>query len=127
VEGERSDILGNPVLLIGAALFFLGFILFAVMGFASVSSVPNGGMPDLSGVICGWGIAAVGIFVMILSKWVKGSPAIPPPPPIQQPMVPAGMQGPKGLNCPSCGAPAQSVDRFGVAVCAHCNTRYLVR
>ena len=52
---------------------------------------------------------------------------IPPPPPIQQPMVPAGMQGPIALNCPNCGAPPQNVDRFGVATCTYCNTRFLVR
>lgn len=52
---------------------------------------------------------------------------IPPPPPIQQPMVPAGAQGPIALNCPNCGAPPQNVDRFGVATCTYCNTRFLVR
>jgi hypothetical protein len=52
---------------------------------------------------------------------------IPPPPPIQQPMVPAGQVGPIALNCPNCGAPPQNVDRFGVATCTYCNTRFLVR
>lgn len=52
---------------------------------------------------------------------------IPPPPPIQQPMVPAGQAGPVALNCPNCGAPPQNVDRFGVATCTYCNTRFLVR
>ena len=52
---------------------------------------------------------------------------IPPPPPIQQPMVPAGQTGPVALNCPNCGAPPQNVDRFGVATCTYCNTRFLVR
>ena len=52
---------------------------------------------------------------------------IPPPPPIQQPMVPAGQVGPVALNCPNCGAPPQNVDRFGVATCTYCNTRFLVR
>jgi len=56
-----------------------------------------------------------------------GGSRLPPPPPIQQPMVPAGMQGPIALNCPNCGAPPQSVDRFGVATCTYCNTRFLVR
>jgi len=53
--------------------------------------------------------------------------ALPPPPPVQQPMVPAGMQGPVALNCPNCGAPPLNIDRFGVATCAHCGTRFLVR
>ena len=56
-----------------------------------------------------------------------GRRSLPPPPPIQQPMVPAGMQGPIALNCPNCGAPPGSVDRFGVATCTHCATRFLVR
>jgi hypothetical protein len=52
---------------------------------------------------------------------------IPPPPPIQQPMVPAGTRGPVELSCPNCGAPPTVVDRFGVATCTYCNTRFLVR
>jgi len=52
---------------------------------------------------------------------------IPPPPPIQQPMVPAGQQGPVALNCPNCGGPPTNVDRFGIATCAYCGTRFLVR
>ncbi len=55
------------------------------------------------------------------------APPPPPPPPIQQPMVPAGLQGPVPLNCPNCGAPPANIDRFGVATCEHCETRYLVR
>jgi len=53
--------------------------------------------------------------------------SLPPPPPIQQPMVPAGMEGPIAVNCPNCGAPPGSIDRFGVAICTHCGTRFLVR
>jgi len=56
-----------------------------------------------------------------------GRRSLPPPPPVQQPMVPAGMVGPIPLNCPNCGAPPYVVDRFGVAVCNHCGTRFLVR
>ncbi|TLZ93183.1 MAG: hypothetical protein E6K04_03300 [Methanobacteriota archaeon] len=52
---------------------------------------------------------------------------IPPPPPIQQPMVPAGQQGPVALNCPNCGGPPTNVDRFGIATCSYCGTRFLVR
>jgi len=42
-------------------------------------------------------------------------------------MVPAGLEGPVALNCPNCGAPSEAVDRFGVATCTHCATRFLVR
>ncbi len=74
-----------------------------------------------------------GIFVIILVVMVVAATQgtfqqrIPPPPPIQQPMVPAGQVGPVALNCPNCGAPPQNVDRFGVATCTYCNTRFLVR
>ena len=116
----------NPLTLIGGIVFVIGFLVFALAGLTSVGSV-TGGPPDLSGVICGWIIAAVGMVVIAASRWMVQSAPIPPPPPIQQPMVPAGVQGPVPLNCPACGAPAQDIDRFGVAVCTHCSTRFLVR
>ncbi len=126
MEGLRSDGLGNPLMVLGAVVFLLGFILFAVLGFAAVGSA-SAGAPDFSGVVCGWVVAGIGMVIMVASRYTAGSARIPPPPPIQQPMVPAGIQGPIALTCPACGAPAQNVDRFGVAVCSHCGTRFLVR
>ncbi len=126
MEGLQSDGLGNPLMVLGAIVFVIGFILFAVLGFAAVNSA-SAGAPAFSGVVCGWVVAGVGMVIMAVSRYTAGSARIPPPPPIQQPMVPAGMSGPLALNCPACGAPAGEVDRFGVAVCTHCNTRYLVR
>lgn len=69
------------------------------------------------------------IIVFVFLAMTQGAmrQPIPPPPPIQQRMVPAGAQGPIELNCPNCGAPPQNVDRFGVATCTYCNTRFLVR
>src|SRR5207237_1205084 len=55
------------------------------------------------------------------------APPTPPPPPSQEPMVPAGQQGPVALNGPNCGGPPANVDRFGVATCSYCGTRFLVR
>lgn len=132
MEGVRSQALSNPGVLVGLALFLIGFFIFAltaIMGMASATSfLSTGVFPDFSGAVWGWGIAMLGIFVMIASSLLnRSSRMIPPPPPIQQPTVPAGTQGPVGLNCPACGAPAENVDRFGVAVCTHCNTRFLVR
>ena len=75
---------------------------------------------------CMFGIIIIVVIIVAVTRGMGGS-RIPPPPPIQQPMVPAGMQGPIALNCPNCGAPPQSVDRFGVATCTYCNTRFLVR
>lgn len=126
MEGIRLSSPVNPLLLLGGILFVIGFVVFAVSGFSAVAN-PTFGVPDFSGVLLGWIIGAVGVLVMAGSRWRGRSSPIPPPPPIQQPMVPAGTQGTVSLNCPACGAPAQDMDRFGVAVCAHCGTRFLVR
>ena len=67
------------------------------------------------------------VFIVIALASASGRRTIPPPPPIQQPMVPAGQQGPVALNCPNCGAPPTNVDRFGIATCSYCGTRFLVR
>jgi len=69
------------------------------------------------------------ILVIVLAIAGQGAAArrLPPPPPIQQPMVPAGIRGAAELACPNCGAAPTNVDRFGIATCAYCGTRYLVR
>jgi hypothetical protein len=74
-------------------------------------------------------IAFVVIIVFIVVAATSGASrrTIPPPPPIQQPMVPAGQQGPVALSCPNCGGPPTNVDRFGIATCSYCGTRFLVR
>ncbi len=67
------------------------------------------------------------VFVVLAAVGAFRRTSLPPPPPIQQPMVPAGTQGPIALSCPNCGAPPVSVDRFGVATCTYCGTRFIVR
>jgi hypothetical protein len=70
------------------------------------------------------------VVIIVVIAAVSGAfrrTSLPPPPPIQQPMVPAGTQGPIALSCPNCGAPPVSVDRFGVATCTYCGTRFIVR
>lgn len=67
------------------------------------------------------------VFIVIAIASSSSQRRIPPPPPIQQPMVPAGQQGPVALDCPNCGGPPSNVDRFGVATCSYCGTRFLVR
>ncbi len=67
------------------------------------------------------------LFLIIAAASGAGRRTIPPPPPIQQPMVPAGQQGPVALSCPNCGGPPTNVDRFGIATCSYCGTRFLVR
>ncbi len=69
----------------------------------------------------------VAIVLILFFVQGMGRRTIPPPPPIQQPMVPAGQQGPVALNCPNCGGPPTNVDRFGIATCSYCGTRFLVR
>lgn len=107
---------------VGIVVVF-AFLLFAMVGFT------GGVSTAFLAPLCGIGVFILIIIVVVVVAATQGfGPSqIPPPPPIQQPMVPAGMQGPIALNCPNCGAPPQNVDRFGVATCTYCNTRYLVR
>ncbi len=126
VEGSSSSLVRNPLTLVGFLVFMLGFVVFAVAGFSSVNAPTfTPGFPP--GVILGFAIGLVGMIILAISGMMSRSAPIPPPPPIQQPMVPAGTAGPVGLNCPACGAPAQEIDRFGVATCPNCSTRFLVR
>jgi hypothetical protein len=108
-----------------AAVFFL------VVGLAVVMILPLAGFGfgfDLAAaVFCGFFLVVIGIVVLAVAAGSAGRRAIPPPPPIQQPMVPAGLQGPMELACPNCGAAPRAVDRFGVATCDYCDTRFLVR
>jgi hypothetical protein len=102
------------------------FVLVFILGGMSSLGV---GMPfDFLGPFCGIFAFVIVLVVVLIAASAGRSPyRIPPPPPIQQPMVPAGTQGPVALNCPNCGAPPQNMDRFGVATCTYCSTRYLVR
>lgn len=101
----------------------------AVIAFGATAVLGSTGMPFLGsmiGVMC----IPVLVFVVILIFAIVSASrrrTIPPPPPIQQPMVPAGQQGPVALDCPNCGGPPSNVDRFGIAICAYCGTRFLVR
>lgn len=106
-----------------AVLFVAGFVGVMYNGLgASASAFPV----FFFAPIC---LFIVFVVIMIVFATSRGAMSyrIPPPPPIQGPMVPAGQTGPVALNCPNCGAPPQNVDRFGVATCTYCNTRFLVR
>ncbi len=106
-----------------AALVVVGFLVFFVTG---LGFAPLGFPMFIFAPFCLFIVFVVIAVVWAASRGMMGS-RIPPPPPIQQPMVPAGAQGPIALNCPNCGAPPQNVDRFGVATCPYCSTRFLVR
>ena len=118
----------NPAgAIIGAvvAIIVAVVVLVSFFGFLSPFGAPFGFM-----VVPIIGFLLVIVFIIIavaVSMGGFGRPSLPPPPPVQQPMVPAGMEGPIALNCPNCGAPPESIDRFGVAICTHCATRFLVR
>lgn len=126
VEVRPSSLGRSPLTIVGLVVFMLGFVVFALAGFASVNAPTfTPGFPP--GVLIGFAIVIVGMIILAVSGIAARSAPIPPPPPIQQPMVPAGTVGAVALHCPACGAPAQAIDRFGVATCPNCNTRFLVR
>jgi len=110
------------VAIVLAIVFVFFFVSVMVTGFSGGFGFPT----LLFAPFCAVLLIVVVVFALAASQGMYRS-RIPPPPPIQQPMVPAGMQGPIALNCPNCGAPPQVVDRFGVATCTYCNTRFLVR
>jgi len=111
------------VVIVIAVVFGIGFLFFLVAGLGLGAA----GFPAF--ILAPFCLFILFIIIAIAWAATRGMmpSQIPPPPPIQQPMVPAGQTGPIALNCPNCGAPPQIVDRFGVATCTYCNTRYLVR
>jgi hypothetical protein len=115
---------GLIVALVISVVMVLGFVVFTFAGLGMGASTDP---LIFFGPFCGVALVVILIVVIFAAQGMWGRAPIPPPPPIQQPMVPAGQVGPIALNCPNCGAPPQNVDRFGVATCTYCNTRFLVR
>jgi hypothetical protein len=114
----------------GQLVAILVFVVVAAMVAVGVLTMPGFSMLGAFAyipVLMFFLVIVVIVIAIAVSAGGFGRRALPPPPPIQQPMVPAGMQGPIALNCPNCGAPPGAVDRFGVATCTHCATRFLVR
>jgi len=111
--------------MIGIVLVFVLLAVFGVIMFSLVGG-PGSLMFSSAAFLCVPMIFVVIILIVVFAQGV-GRRTIPPPPPIQQPMVPAGQQGPVALNCPNCGGPPTNVDRFGIATCGYCGTRFLVR
>ncbi len=106
------------VFMIVVGIIFIGFVAAATTGFGIVGIFPIFFCVPFLFII---------VFILVAVFSASGQRRIPPPPPIQQPMVPAGQMGPIALNCPNCGGPPTNVDRFGVATCSYCGTRFLVR
>jgi len=116
-RGPPQGALIGVVLVVLLLAVFGVFMLFLVGGPFVFSNAP---------FLCVPVIFVVLVVIIFLAQGAARR-TIPPPPPIQQPMVPAGQQGPVALNCPNCGGPPTNVDRFGIATCSYCGTRFLVR
>lgn len=122
----------NPYRLVGPVVVVVVVAVFAVFFF--ILSAFLGGMGfGFSGFdfmfapFCGMLAVIIIVFALVALGAGTSRRRIPPPPPIQQPMVPAGTPATVELMCPNCGAPPRNVDRFGIATCDYCDTRYMVR
>lgn len=116
---ERSN-------LVPAVLVLAGGLVIAILFFGMVGG--PFGVLSIFPVVCAFFLILLAIVVAgVLGLGRMGARRVPPPPPIQQALVPAGQQGPIELACPNCGGPPQLVDRFGIATCGYCGTRFLVR
>ena len=112
--------------IVAIVLVVVFVVVFLVIGAGMLS--PFGTGLSSAGFIplCGAVIFVVVLLVVAFSSGMQRR-TLPPPPPIQQPMVPAGTQGAVELACPNCGAAPRTIDRFGVATCDYCDTRFLAR
>lgn len=122
----------NPYRLVGPIIAVVVIVVFVVF-FLILNAFIGGmgfGFPGFDFVFapfCGMFIVFIIVFALIAMGAGTSQRRIPPPPPIQQPMVPAGTPGTVELMCPNCGAAPRNVDRFGIATCDYCNTRFMVR
>lgn len=113
--GGRS----TPAALVGGVLLVIGFLVFV---FGSVFG--DSGL--VIAAVLGFIFIVVGIALLAIGGATRRR-AIPPPPPIQQPPGQRTPGGAAEIACPNCGAPPGQVDRFGIATCNYCGTRFLVR
>ncbi len=114
----------NPANVAGMALIFTGFFVFM---FGTVAAAVTEIVHPVLMAILGFGLMFGGGAVFAMAESGE-KPSVPPPPAIQRP--PGSTPSPQGaieIPCPNCGAPPQSIDRFGVATCPYCATRYIVR
>ena len=115
----------SPANIIGFALIAIGFIVFIVG--SPIAAVAGGFAEPIIIAMLGFGIIIAGGILVGVEGMTHRKP-LPPPPPIQRPPTAPGGEGrPLELACPNCGAAPRSIDRFGVATCEYCGTRFLVR
>lgn len=112
-----------------SAIAFAVVLIFLVFALVFASAFVGGGSVSLVAPFCGFIVVVMLVMIVLAVSGFTGAQTrrIPPPPPIQQPMVPAGTPRPIELMCPNCGAAPRNVDRFGIATCDYCNTRFMVR
>lgn len=114
----------NPANVAGMALIFTGFFVFM---FGTLAAAVTEIVHPVLMAILGFGLMFGGGIVFAMADSGEKS-SVPPPPAIQPPA--GSTPSPRGaieIPCPNCGAPPQGIDRFGVATCPYCATRYLVR
>ena len=116
----------NQLAILVVVIVLIVVIVGALAMFSVFGGVGGGAFLGLFASVCALLIVII-VVVIIAAMGGLRRTNLPPPPPVQQPMVPAGTQGPIALSCPNCGAPPVNVDRFGVATCTYCGTRFLVR
>src|SRR5437867_11107728 len=115
---EPANVAGLGLIFAGFIVFMFGTLVAAVTGF--VHPVVMAGL--------GFALMVAGGGVMAAGDSGKRT-SVPPPPAVQSPPSggPQHLPGSIEIPCPNCGAPPQSIDRFGVATCGYCQTRFLVR
>ncbi len=107
---------------IGMVIVFIGFFVFM---FGTLIAALTWIVHPVIVALVGMGLLTAGGVVAGMSGGDETPAVPPPPPPIQGP----ASQGPRvagALSCPNCGAPPRAIDRFGVATCEYCETRFLV-
>ena len=114
----------RPANAAGLGLVFTGFFVFM---FGTTAAAITGVVHPVLVALVGFGLMFGGGAVFSMAD--SGERPRVPPPPAMQPLAtaPPGPRGAIEIPCPNCGAPPQSIDRFGVATCPYCQTRYLVR
>ncbi len=106
----------------GIVIVFIGFFVFMFgSAFAAITEIAH---PAL--------VALLGMMLLMVGGVVAGMAGdraptpLPPPPAIPTP-PPSHIGTPAVMDCPNCGAPPRAIDRFGVATCEYCETRFVVR
>jgi hypothetical protein len=114
----------SPANVAGLGLVFTGFFVF--MFGTTVASVTGIVHPVLVALL-GFGLMFGGGAVFSMPDSGERPRVAPPPAMLPFAATTLGPRGAIEIPCPNCGAPPQAIDRFGVATCPYCQTRYLVR